>query len=656
MGGTLLVYFNDKLIDTIILSKDSPLEKEIPIPDDALNKVDENGRYSLRFFLNADVNCDFNDIRTTIIISKNSQLNLQYEQIPALADLSLFPRPIYQPDSILPNSALVVIPDNPEAFELQAALAAMAGLGSITEGKLNVNLIVNGTLTPELVAANHLIFVGLASKFPALQAVNFPIAISGNGLSLGADQNSDGIVEIAQSPWSQAAAVVFVGGNSSDAVIKAGQAFSTGKMVAIEKPDVSLIATVNPFESVTIPEDQTFKDLGYEDQTMGLYGEAYTAYTFYASPDQAFSEGAYVDMVMSHSDLLDFDQTGITVLLNDEVVGGLQLSQESPATERIKLVPGVLRRGVNRLEVISEIVPHITCYSSDLLSTWVTISETSVVHLPISENKLSLGKNVSLHEFPYMFLGSRDLGDLAIVLAPNDPVSWSNAAQVAFYIGAKGSSSLVNLHALYADNVPEDALKNYNLLVFGRASTLPFLSKINNALPAPFKSGNDEAVEPSMLVNYSLLPDTSVGYLQLLPSPWNLDNTILAVLGNTTDGIPMAGTTLTKDDLIARLSGNFAVLYGNQVVSTDTRLGVGKESIISQLPVAVTATPGQTESTPQVSGGKLVSRPLWIIPVFGIITASILILLIVMLRRETRAKKMPKESKSREHSPSEPIQ
>ena len=49
VGGTLLVYFNDELIDTIILSTDSPLEKEIPIPDEALNTVDENGRYNLSF-------------------------------------------------------------------------------------------------------------------------------------------------------------------------------------------------------------------------------------------------------------------------------------------------------------------------------------------------------------------------------------------------------------------------------------------------------------------------------------------------------------------------------------------------------------------------------------------------------------------------------
>lgn len=646
VGGTLLVYFNDELIDTLILSADSPLEMDIPIPDDVLNKVDANGLYNLRFFLNAEVNCTNNEIRTTVIISKDSEMDLAYEDVTPPVDLSLFPRPIYQPDSIIPNSTLVVIPDNPEPSELQAALAAMAGLGSITEGNLNVSMVVNSALTPELAAANHMIFVGLANKFSVLKDVKFPVSISDSGLNLGQNQLSDGVVEAAQSPWSPASVVMFVGGNSPEAVTKAGQAFSTGRLVPVGTPDISLISKVNPLQSVSTSEDQTLKDLGYDDETLGLYGETSLTYDFYASPDQAFSVGAYLDLVISHSDLIDFDQTGITVLLNDEEVGGFQLTKESPTTQRIKLVPGVLRRGINRLEIVSNITPHYTCYSADLLSTWVTISQTSVVHMPVSQNKLNIGKNVNLQDFPYMFLNTKDLGNLAFIVAPNDPVSWNYASQVAFYIGSKGNSALMNLHAMYADNVAEDSLKDFNLLIFGKASTLPILSKINDSLPAPFKPGSDEAVEPSMLVNYSLLPGTSVGYLQLLASPWNPDNSILAVLGNTSAGIPMAGATLLKDDLVAKLTGNFAVLYGSQVVSTDTRLGISKDSIISQLPVAVTATPAQDLSYPQIPSGTAESRPWWIIPVFGTITVVIFLLLLVMLGREFRKRRVPKEKKS----------
>jgi hypothetical protein len=649
VSGTLLVYFNDELIDTIILSSDSPLEKEIPIPLTALNTVEKDGRYRLRLFLNADVNCKYDNVHTTLLVSKNSQFNFQYTQVTPVTDLTLLPRPIYQPDSILPNSVVVVVPDSPEAYELQAALTAMAGLGSITSGQVNASMITNNKLTPEMAASNHLIFVGMAKKFPTLPTAKFPIAISSAGAAVDQDHNSDGLIEIAVSPWSPAHIVLFVGGNTQDSVIKAGQAFSTGKIIAVEKPNVSLIATVNPANQEMVSlEDQTFQDLGYESQTLGSFGENYFAYTFYASPEQAASAGAYIDLVVSHSDLIDYNSTGLTVLLNGEAVGGLQLTQETPVTTQIKFVPGILRRGINRLEIVSDIAPYYSCYSTDLLSTWVTINNSSNLHLPISEQELSLGDIGNLSDFPYMFLENRNLSDLAFVLAHNDPNSWDYASRVAYYIGAKGSVPLVNLYTTFADDVSDETLKNYNLLTFGQASNLPFISRINDVLPAPFNPGSDEAVQPSMLVNYSLLPDTSVGYLQLLPSPWNSDHVILAVLGNTADGVPMAGTTLTRDDLVGRLAGNFAVLYADQVVTTDTRLGVGKESIIAQLPVAVTVTPVPEVVAPSAIPVEVESRPQWILPAFGLVTIVTLGFLVFMLRRESSLRSTPKDNRTRE--------
>ncbi|HXQ36405.1 MAG TPA: cellulose biosynthesis cyclic di-GMP-binding regulatory protein BcsB, partial [Anaerolineales bacterium] len=409
VSGTLLVYFNDELIDTIILSSDSPLEREITIPEVALNAVDRDGRYRLRLFLNADVNCKYNNVHTTLLVSQNSLFNFQYAPVAPVTDLTLLPRPIYQPDSILPNSALVVIPDKPEAFELQAALTAIAGLGSITNGQLNVGLVTNSKLTPDLAASNQLIFVGMAKNLPILQIVNFPIAISPSGAALDKAHNADGVVEIGLSPWSQANIVLYVGGNTQEAVIKASQAFSTGDIIAVEKPDVSLIATVNPTSQETIAvEDQTFKDLGYESQTLGLFGENYFAYTFYASPEQATSTGAYIDLVVSHSDLIDYNSTGLTVLLNGQTIGGLQLSKETPITTQLKFVPGILRRGINRLEIVSNVTPYYSCYSTDLLSTWITVSNSSSIHLPISDQKLNLGDSANLRDFPYMFLENRN--------------------------------------------------------------------------------------------------------------------------------------------------------------------------------------------------------------------------------------------------------
>ena len=183
----------------------------------------------------------------------------------------------------------------------------------------------------------------------------------------------------------------------------------------------------------------------------------------------------------------------------------------------------------------------------------------------------------------------------------------------------------------------DDILNNYNLVAFGKSSTLPFLSQINEDLPAPFPAGSDEAVQPSMTVNYSLLPDTSVGYLQLLPSPWNSEKVVLAVLGNTQDGIPMAGVTLTRDELTSELAGNFAIIYGDQVLTTDTRLGISKEGLISGLSVAVTVTPSSVAVPPtQVQSQAVEKRPGWILPLIVFITLLIVGFLAFILYREFR--------------------
>jgi len=648
--GTLLVYFNDELIDTIILNGSAESSKEILIPEEAFDTTETDGRHNLRLLLNADVNCNFDDVQTSLIVSKTSQFNLQYKEALPTTDLSLLPRPIFQADSIFPVSALIVVPDNPDALELQAAMTVSAGLGSITGNELNVNLVTNGNLTPDLVASNNLIFVGLGENFPNLQVADMPFPVGGAQLALPQGNIDDGVIEIGLSPWSTSHVVLYIGGNSLEAIAKAAKVFSSGNVIAVEKPDVSLISDVNSdVNEQDVFEDRTFKDLGYESQTMGLFGENYFSYNFNVSSEQASSTGGYLDLVISHSDLIDLESTGITVILNDDVIGGVRLTEESPVVTRINLSPDSLRRGFNRLEILSDITPFFTCYSADLIGTWVTINESSLIHLPVSEQKIDFGSDAKLSEYPQMFLTSPDIGDLAVVLPHNDAVSWSSASDALFYIGYKAELPIANLKVVFGDEVTDDILKDFNLLVFGRSSTLPFLSEINDLLPAPFQDGSDEAVQPSMFVNYSLLPDTSVGYLEILSSPNNPERVIMAVLGNTDLGIPMASKTLTQDVLVSKLAGNFSIVYEDQVVSTDTRLGVSKQGLISELPVAVTVTPSVSVSdTPSQESqdvpAAVEDRPVWILPAIVITTALMVIVLVVTLFRGLVGRKSEKEN------------
>jgi hypothetical protein len=82
---------------------------------------------------------------------------------------------------------------------------------------------------------------------------------------------------------------------------------------------------------------------------------------------------------------------------------------------------------------------------------------------------------------------------------------------------------------------------------------------------------------------------------------------------------------LTNETLLAKLNGNFAVVYGTQILTTDTRLGQAIQGLIGSLPVSVTAVPTDSGQTP-FQPSDIQGRPTWIMPAFLVITVIIVIL------------------------------
>jgi len=243
------------------------------------------------------------------------------------------------------------------------------------------------------------------------------------------------------------------------------------------------------------------------------------------------------------------------------------------------------------------------------------------------------------------------LSEVAFILPHDDPSSWNQASRLAYYLGQRGNISVTDLAAAYGDDIPEEILTQRNMIVVGRASKLPLMDKIKDVLPAPFSAGTDEAIQPAMLVNYRLLPGVNVGYVQLLPSPWNSSRAILAVMGNTDQGIPMASASLTEQDLLAALQGNFAIIYGDQILTTDTRLGPSREGIAGQLPgVTITSTPSEgelptTDNAPQ-DEPEIQGRAGWILPSLLVITIMVVGLALFGLRNQLVSKKLAEKEKN----------
>jgi hypothetical protein len=349
--------------------------------------------------------------------------------------------------------------------------------------------------------------------------------------------------------------------------------------------------------------------------------------------------------------LLDNNQSGISITLNGEPITSLGFDQETEvvSTKRINLLPNLLHRGSNLLEVFAELKPKNDCHTRDLNSNWVTLSDTSTINTP-SDTANSLVYNVNLQDFPVFLLTEDNLSGIAFIVPENDPLAWAQASHIANFLGNSGNLVVSDLVVLFGNQVSEEVLKDRNIVLLGQPSSIPVIEQINSSLPAPFELSSNEAIQPAMLINYRLLPNVSVGYLELLTSPWNPDRSVLAIAGNTSDGVSMASESLLNDDTAEELIGNFAIVYGDQIVTTDTRLGQAKESIVGELPVAVTVTPASEDvnATSEPSNPVTVSRSNWILPVLIVIFVLVIGIAVVVLRNQLSERSMSKGKPSQE--------
>ncbi|MBK7316104.1 cellulose biosynthesis cyclic di-GMP-binding regulatory protein BcsB [Candidatus Villigracilis affinis] len=623
-GGNLLFTFNGQIIGTAPLEGTGSHTVRLEIPDTALLSILQDGRHQLTISLDAHFSCDY-DINARIVIKPTSFFDLVFEESSPELNLSRLPSPFYLENSFIPDSTLVVVADEPGALELQSALNVMAGFGSMIGREYSMQLITLGQLAGFDPSLYHMIFVGTADRFPILTEVNFQIPIAdGKFVNLPPASEGDGVVELAISPWNPSKVIMAVSGNSGEAVMKAGQAVSSGRVFVYSSPTLAFVSNVQVLsDTLPIVEDFTFESLGYVTETLSGIGVKSQEYIFYVSKEQVLTKDAYVDLIYYHSGLLDYGVSSFSVDLNGQVISSTPFNKESEqvTTLRIKFPPGTLRFGENRLDIRASMIVLPSCDTSGFSDPWFTISSQSSIHLPVATAGLNAEPLLKdLKFFPELFVTHSDLGDIAFIFPKSDVASWVIAGKLAFSMGQQFNPLIANLEAAYSDEVPQGIHDDNSMIILGLASETPFLTEFNDMLPAPFDMANNVASERQMQVVYRIPDGVSVGYLELMLSPFNSEKSILVVSGNDRAGVLLAGDGLLVNELETQLAGVFAITNGKQVATGNASSPFSIVDNVVPGAVAVNTTP-----IPEIlnGGAPVVERPVWLLP--AIIISSLIV-------------------------------
>ncbi|MDP1547465.1 MAG: cellulose biosynthesis cyclic di-GMP-binding regulatory protein BcsB [Anaerolineales bacterium] len=626
-GGNLFVNLNGFLIGSIPFNETGSYTTRLQIPPEALVSNREDGRHLLTISLNAQLSCVY-DINALVNIKPTSLFDLPFESSSPALDFSRMPAPFYLESSFIPDGIFVVVADDPDVLELQAAMDVMAGFGSIIDNDYNIELVSIGQLSEADLALYHMIFVGTPDKFDVLSGGAFQLpVVKGQLFNLPQESASDGILQLAHSPWNPNKAIMMVTGNSGESVLKAGQALSSGSVLAYDNPVLAFVSNVQVQSAApSVVEEFSLKNLGYVTTTMRGIGQKSEEYLFYASKEQVSTKEGYIDLVYYHSGLADYENSSFSIRLNNQEIYSVGFKEETQQVTnlQIRIPPGVLRFGENRFEVRAEMVTVPSCDSTGFRDPWITISDESSIKLPPGlGDDLAPSWLKDLKFFPDLFSTHSNLGDTAFILPKSDPASWRVAGKMAYRLGETVAPVISRLTVAYADDVPQTIRDEYSLIVVGRSSVSPFLVEINDSLPAPFDIESDTANERQMQIVYRVPLGVSVGYLELMSSPFNSEKTVLVVAGNSDIGVGFAGDALLLGELQSQLAGVFAVTNGVQIATGNAS---GQFSIVG------TAVPGSevivTTPIPNVTGQpKSVAPPGWLIPL--ILSSGFIIILVI---------------------------
>jgi cellulose synthase operon protein B len=635
--GYIDVYMNSTWLQTVALTENGEYSVDIEIPEAAWNPVESRLPQTLRIALHDAVSCnlilasagDGNWKSINVAISPTSYLYLPHQVVTMPTDLRQFPYPLYQM-SFRPDKALVVVPQYPTESELQAALIVESALARLTDGNLVTTFATADTLDSASLEGSHAIFIGHPSAFSQLENASLPLTPTGDKFVGEQVSASDGILEMVPSPVDPSAVWVVVSGNDDGGIVKAAQSLGSG---AVRPYDSTNLAIVNSVEAqsapVTATTDVTLSQLGYEDEKYSGYGLFYFNYYFDVPPSLEITDGAYFELVYNNSALLNFEESGISILLNDQLVGSVRFNDRTTeaSTAKFNIPANLFLAGKNQLSIEGNLSGATPCIPAEEI--WVSVKSDSLLHLPSVPAADVAAPSFKLASFPRTVFPSFD--NLAFVLWRENPASWAVAADIAYEIGKTANDTVLQPSVAYADAIPGGFLNNKSQIIIGRPSALPILQQLAPYLPAPFVEGSDVATETGSEFKYNISKNVPVGYLQILPSPSDNKKVILAVLGNSDDGLRSASHALADETIRSQMDGNLVVTYDNQVIVD--KVESAPAAVSAATPVVVVKPTPESASDSQTGPFKLNLITIGV----GVFTLIAIIALVALLVRPKKS-------------------
>ncbi|MBV9121023.1 MAG: cellulose biosynthesis cyclic di-GMP-binding regulatory protein BcsB [Chloroflexi bacterium] len=496
-------------------------------------------------------------------------------------DLGRFPWPFFEVNQPNPSGVVFVLPRDPTDQEIQAAVEVGATLGRAASNKtIPISAVADsGTLTSDLSPSN-LIFVGRSANLPSLRSMPDLPAEIGSGGAISSDGNplpadSGALLEL-RSPLGPGHLMLAVTGQTDVAVAKAAQALATPLSPSVLHGSFAAIGAAPSSGAASVPNagQVTLAQLGHSDITVSGAGEHTESFQLDVPGAIDPRSGIPLQLVISHSGLLDMKQSSVRVSLNGVPVSETALGNVGAVrgSTTVTLPANAVLPGQNTVDVLFRLrlpAGDTNCALPPDAQAWTVLHADSSISFP---QKAASVNAVSLDSFPYPFAEPGEGLGATTVVVPDQLSDAGALLQLGSDLGGRTSSGSLSPRVLRASEVHIEDLAT-NCVLWGLPVSNPQIGRLAPYLPLTVTSGAATTFSLNGDIRLSLKEAADAGVVEEIASPWSPGHFLLVVSATTANGQTLAVRALRQGGL----RGNLALA----TASTDPNAPKGSVQLTS---------------------------------------------------------------------------
>ncbi len=548
--STITVLINDVPIYSEFLQKENSVR--IKINRDYIN----DGYNSITFHSFSritDLPCedDLNPANWLKILG-STFVHLEYSKRDDSTSLADFPYPYMIQGLNMPLDAEVLLPPNPDEDELAALMMLSQALGRL-ERFYNKDITVKRYGENDLSDSN-IIVISKKENLPAEYISYF----AAEELAL---TNKNTVIREIISPYNPDSKILFLIWGSAPTFNKALNALLDPDIVKQMKQSSYSIADSFAINAPAKAADETitFKEAGYSGvQVEGLF-EHNINYQLQIPSNWKPVDGANIHLKLRYSEVLDFDRSLVTVLVNDVPIGSSALAYDRAHDDTIELLlteDSLSDSGNYSIAVkFSLYLDDTYCETRVDSSVWAYVVEDSYLYFPHEENK-----NLFLRNYEGVFLKDDTLSEMNFILPANYSMEeLEAAAAISSYLG-RFANSFGKSYVHTANALPENL--NNCIAIFSAEQGKELWHEINDYAFVKYDLANQNYQSTSEI---PLIGTDNIASLQLVPYH---SGKMLIVSAVNKVGMDWAKKFLTETETIYLLNGDVAMINNQGMIKS----------------------------------------------------------------------------------------